>query len=336
MREIYRLILENRELSDCILVSGADKSVCGEKLLLCGTKILYATPGAGRWKKEVDRFLQIPGKETCEIAGSTVFAERLSANARVIVCGGGTVGQEVVKLGKLLGYTVIVIEDRMEYAMLAEKLGADQVYCVDFSSGLAALGQGDADYYVVMTREHRYDKDCLEAILRRRYAYVGMMASRTRAGALKEVLRLEGFAADKLESLRSPIGLNIHAETPAEIAVSIYAEIIEHRNQNDRSEGFREELLKVILACAPQKPMILVTIVERTGSAPRDIGTKMLIHEDGTKSGSVGGGWMEAEVTEMALDMFRTGQRYMVYQTEEDSENAVLCGGYETICLEMI
>lgn len=263
------------------------------------------------------------------------ISENTNNKGRLIVCGAGTVGLEVVKLGKQLDLPIIVLEDREEFAEKARMLGADEVICMDFSDGLESIEERQSDYYVVLTREHKFDKVCIQNILSKKHSYVGMMASRNRASILKETLLQEGMDKELLDSIHSPIGLSINAQTPAEIAVSIMAEIINIRNSVSKSEGFSKEILTDI-SNSDDERIILATIIKRTGSAPRDVGTKMLIHEDGRMTGSVGGGWIEAGVIAMAKTMFEENISYKLFETDKDSEDATLCGGYETIYLEMI
>lgn len=348
MKELYNLISKYKENKSCVVISGIDGDIAGEKLLIVEGQSAYMTQKAGvllecltevqNAKDMVNDHMQVQsGMVTgiCQTTSGQAFVEQLPTNSRIIVCGAGTVGQEVIKLGKQLGYEVIVLEDRQEFADVAKKLGADEVICMDFADGFAELEQRDTDYYVVVTREHKYDRLCLMTILKRRNAYIGMMASRNRATILKNDLKAEGFDAESVDKIHSPIGLSIKAETPAEIAVSIFAEIIQNKNSIVVSEGYKSEMLEQILASS-EGSVILATIVKRTGSAPRDVGTKMLIYENGSFVGSVGGGWIEANVLEKARDMFANGQKHNVYETDKNSEDAILCGGYETIFLEMV
>ena len=256
--------------------------------------------------------------------------------ARIILCGAGTVGQEVIKLAKQLQLYVVVLEDREEFAEIAKALGANQVICMPFDQGLDSLDARANDYYIVMTREHTYDKVCMDKIIDKPKAYVGMMASKNRGQILKEALINDGKDAARVNAIHSPIGLSIQAQTPAEIAVSIFSEIIHIKNNGTKVEGFSEELLNTIATNEGSSRMILATIIKRDGSAPRDVGTKMLIKEDGTKTGSVGGGWIEAQVLELARTMFDSNQATALYEADKDSQNAALCGGYETIYLEML
>lgn len=337
MREIYSLIEEYKENNDCTIVTGINGDIAGEHGLIVNGNIVYEN----NIGKSLDSYLaDILGISSCGIVDTDagqLFVERLGMNARIIVCGAGTVGQEVIKLGKMLGLNVVVLEDRSDYADIAKNLGADEVYCMAFVEGLSNITPRDTDYYVVVTREHKYDKLCLQNIISRKKAYVGLMSSRNRAQIMRDTLRFEGARDEEVNAICSPIGLNIKAQTPPEIAVSIFAEIISHKNSIVKTEGYKKEILEGILNSENNSDrMILATIVSRTGSAPRDVGTKMLIHEDGSIVGSVGGGWIEANTLKLARSMFEADEKYSLYETDRQSEEAVLCGGYESIYLEMI
>ncbi|MBQ0079295.1 MAG: XdhC family protein [Eubacterium sp.] len=336
MRELFNLISKNKETKDCVLVTGIDGELAGQKLLFVDEKVAWRSENPELLEKCQEDLLVTETVSVCDVDGGQAFVERMGMSTRIIVCGCGTVGKEVIKLGHQLGYTVVALEDRQEFADEARKLGADEVVCAPFAEAIDSLDERIGDYYVVVTREHKYDKVCLEAILDRKSAYVGMMSSRNRARILKETLISEGKSQDSVDKIHSPIGLSINAESPAEIAVSIFAEIIMARNSLDRSEGFTGKILEAILGASEDEPLILATIVKRDGSAPRDVGTKMVIRQDGTIVGTVGGGWIEAGVIKKACEMFEEGKANGLYEMEKDSENAMLCGGFETVYLERI
>lgn len=282
------------------------------------------------------------------IAGSVerVFFEVLSAPSSLIVCGGGHVAQAIVKLAKLIKLPVTVIEDRPLFANQIREAQADEVICDSFEHGLAGIESDSDTYFVIVTRGHRFDKVCLERILKKPYAYVGMMGSRSRIKLLKETMIEEGWELEKLKELHAPIGLDIHSETPEEIAVSILSEIISIKNMKKRSEGFSEEI-KEGLKRPGEK--ILATIVMRKGSAPRQIGTKMVIFEDGTTKGTIGGGCAEAELIRTARLMLAewendsaagtsTAPRLVrVNMTNQEAEDeGMVCGGIQDVFLEVV
>ena len=163
--------------------------------------------------------------------GERIFQERISRPAKLVICGAGHVSMPIIRMGKMLGFHVTVVEDRPKFADDARRAEADQVYCEPFEDGLAKI-KGDTDtWFVIVTRGHRYDTDCLRTILGKPRAYVGMMGSKRRTEIVKDQLEAEGVERDMLEAVHTPIGLKIAAETPEEIAVSIMAEIIQIEKQ---------------------------------------------------------------------------------------------------------
>lgn len=176
--------------------------------------------------------------------------------------------------------------------------------CDSFENGLDQIEGSKDTYFVILTRGHRYDRVCLERIAKMPHAYIGMIGSRKRVAKVKEVLIENGTDPEVLNQVYTPIGLNIGAETPEEIGVAIMAEIIQVKNQKLRSCGFPTEVSRFLNNHSPERlPAILTTIVARHGSAPRSVGTKMLVLQDGTIIGTIGGGCMEAAVVRRALEM---------------------------------
>jgi len=169
-----------------------------------------------------------PRLETVELAGGsvTVFLEPVRPEPEVIVLGGGHVGQQVAAAAKLAGYRVTVIDDRPDFASPALFPAADRIICRDFAAALQEVKINPATYIVIVTRGHRYDYACLQAVITSPAAYIGMIGSRRRIKGVKERLQAGGVPEAALARVHAPIGLDIGAETPAEIAISILAEII--------------------------------------------------------------------------------------------------------------
>lgn len=126
-------------------------------------------------------------KSGCE-GKSRIFRERIGRIPRLVICGGGHVSAAATKLGKMLGFEVTVLEDRPKFADHVRKAGADNVICAPFKEGLAKIG-GDSDtWFVIVTRGHRYDAECLEIIVEKQNAYIGMMGSKRRVAIVKDQL----------------------------------------------------------------------------------------------------------------------------------------------------
>ena len=251
---------------------------------------------------------------------------------RLVICGAGHVALAVIKVARLLGFSIIVIEDRPLFANQAREILREEtdyfqnkVLCEAFDKALSEETGSAQTYFVIVTRGHRYDLDCLRSILKKPYAYVGMMGSRGRSERVRQALLEEGFSKETVDTLHSPIGLAIGAKTPEEIAVSIMSEIIQVRSElqfpaakaflpnvkgTDIKKSGEECLLPQIelteeirAALLQQDTMngILAVITDRKGSAPRTVGTAMAVFQDGRTAGTIGGGCMEAEVTREAL-----------------------------------
>lgn len=158
---------------------------------------------------------------------------------------------------------------RPDYADALRRAGAEKVLCGPYAENLTQVEGSAETYFVVATRAHSFDVECLTEIYKKRFAYVGMLGSRSRSALVRRQLIEAGTAPEKTEELHAPIGLAIKAQTAQEIALSILAEIVEVKNGRQQTEGFPPELLNALDACTGQgKAPVLVTIVSRHGSTP--------------------------------------------------------------------
>ncbi|SMB99586.1 xanthine dehydrogenase accessory factor [Thermanaeromonas toyohensis ToBE] len=156
-----------------------------------------------------------------------VFLEPVLPEPHLLILGGGHVGQKVATLAKEVGYRVTVVDDRPEFANRQLFPQADEVICDSFASALDRISIDPSTYVVIVTRGHRHDYDCLRRVISSPAAYIGMIGSSRKVKGIMEGLAAEGVPRERLARVYAPIGLDIGAETPAEIAVSILAEIIQ-------------------------------------------------------------------------------------------------------------
>lgn len=272
----------------------------------------------------------------------TDFRDLAERNKKLVVCGGGHVAIPVVRIGKMLDFTVTVLEDRAEFAENARSAGADNVICAPFEEGLAGI-PGDADtFFVIVTRGHACDIQCLNAVSRKPHAYIGMIGSRRRVALVRERLITEfGCDPQVIASVHMPIGIPIGSETPAEIAVSILAEIIQVCNRKERNSVWPREIVRFLTDPARKETVALATVAERIGSAPRDEGARMLILPDGSILGTIGGGLLESRVIRAACEQLRRGEpSEQVYEAALDAdaadEDGMICGGAVKVKIELI
>lgn len=161
-------------------------------------------------------------------ASAVVYVELHGPAPRMVVVGAGHVAQPLCRCGAMLGLRVEVLDDRAAFASPARFPEASAVRVVDFRDPFADTPLVPADHVVLVTRGHRFDYECLTRLLRMPDppAYVGMIGSRRRVRATHEQLVRDGFAAGDLLRVRAPVGLDLGGQTPAEIAVSVVAEIV--------------------------------------------------------------------------------------------------------------
>ncbi len=314
----------------------------GEKAIFSKGKLVYESMDGAFLEEYKNKILEKHFTGLLQIDDQRIFCETLGNEKKLVICGGGHVSIPIIKMGKILGFHITVIEDRIQYADNARRAEADEVKCNDFSKALEQI-TGDSDtYFVIVTRGHRYDQVCLEKIIQKENAYIGMIGSKVRVKQVKELLIEKGFDQESLEKIYSPIGLRIGAETPEEISISILAEIIQVKNQIKRSCGYPKEIMRAILDEETKDvPKILSTIVSRKGSAPREVGTKMLIYKDGSTVGTIGGGCVEADICSKAhyqlMEEDKEPKLYTVDMTGRDAEDeGMVCGGIVEILLEWV
>lgn len=240
---------------------------------------------------------------------------------RLIICGGGHVALALAQIASILEFDMTVIDDRPEFANAERFPMAQTVLCKPFSEALDALGSQPADYYVIASRGHASDRDCLERVLRGKYAYVGMIGSKVKIKAIMDHLRGAGISRETLEGVHAPIGLPLGGQRPAEVAVSIAAELVRERAQKGGAG---------VLPPPGDVPGVLAVILKKSGSAPRGPGAWMLVQPDGTTLGTIGGGSVEHEAVLDALDLWKNGGA-PIRKTYDLSPNAaglgMVCGG---------
>ena len=163
-----------------------------------------------------------------------IFSEQINTSGRVYVFGGGHVAQELVPVLAHVGFRCVVMDDRPEFTKPELFPGAEAVLCGDLRRIGDYMTIGNEDYVCVMTRGHAYDTVVQAQVLRCRPTYCGVIGSPFKAAGVRRTLKEEyGLVDEKLDLVTTPIGLPIKGETPAEIAISIAAQMILHRAERN-------------------------------------------------------------------------------------------------------
>jgi xanthine dehydrogenase accessory factor len=227
-------------LATVIEVEGNDRVEPGAKCLVRDSKITAETVGDAR---VIQAILQQSGTHLREEKSKLVslsipdaggrlqiFFEVLPAPPRLIVVGAGHIAVPLAKIAKVLDFHVTVIDDRLLYANRERFPDADEVLVGDMAQMLKEMTITPSCYIVLITRGHKYDEPCLREIIHSQAKYIGMIGSRRRIKACFQRFRDEEKIAEEIiERVYAPIGLDIATETPAEIALSILAELIKVR-----------------------------------------------------------------------------------------------------------
>lgn len=277
----------------------------------------------------------------------TYLIEPYFPKPRLIILGGGHIAKPLAEFGSKAGFSVTINDDRPSFANTQRFPTAEKVLCESFHNCFDFINLNKSAYVVIITRGHRHDMDCIREVLKHETAYVGMIGSKRRIKIVLEDLSSEGYPQEVLNKVNAPIGLDIGAVTPEEIAFSIIAQVIKYRRLGDTSSSttkpvktnwpdFDIEVLKE-LCIEEDSPKAIITITSTKGSVPRKEGAKMLVWPYGKVLGSIGGGCSEGEVINNARNVIRNGGYEMqtIDMTGSIAENeGMVCGGIMEVIIE--
>lgn len=159
-----------------------------------------------------------------------LLIDPVAGRPQLVIAGGGHVAMAIARQAALLDFDVTVVEDRPQFADPARFDGA-RVVTGDVPSTLASLDYGHASFIVIATRGHKLDADCVRAAVTTRARYIGVLGSRRKTALLEKMLREDGIEEGRIRAIHAPVGLDLGGRTPAEIALSVLAEITQQRYQ---------------------------------------------------------------------------------------------------------
>ncbi len=216
-------------------VSGPGSGSPGRRLVVIGEEIVgsLGEPELDAKAVELAREAianQARGLRSVAVESGTweLYVESQQPQPELLIIGAGHIARPLHRLGAMLGFRVTVIDDRAEYANNSWFPEAGRVLVIDFADPFREIDIRPDTYIVLVTRAHKCDYDCIRELLKMpaRPAYLGMIGSRRRVRAAFDALVKDGIDPERLEGVRAPIGLDIAAETPEEIALAIAAEIV--------------------------------------------------------------------------------------------------------------
>lgn len=173
------------------------------------------------------------------------FIKVFSSKPKLLIVGGGHIGGNLYKFGKILGFHTVIIDDRKEFANENRFEEADEIFQGEISEILLNYEIDNNTYIVIVTKGHKQDSNALKTVIARGAAYIGMIGSRSKNIHVMKNLLEEGVSKEDLQNVYAPIGLNISSGTPEEIAFGILSEILLIKNQG--SLNHMREIKKVEL-----------------------------------------------------------------------------------------
>lgn len=328
-RKIYELLEKNGKVKSAVFLNGENK---GSRAVFLEKNCIGTEEEQKLWKPYEASVSRTEETTVIRKGEIEIFVEVYLNNPRLVILGAGHVSVPVAQMGKMLGFHVTVMDDREEFLNRERFPDADVLVCGSFDEMTEKIPSYENTYYVVVTRGHQGDTVCARQILKRPHVYFGMIGSRNKVAIAKRLLMQEGFSEEQLDSVYAPIGLPIGGQLPEEIAVSIVAQIVQVKNRN--YTAFIDE--KIAAAVRAGKNGIMATIIQKSGSSPRGIGSKMLICTPKEYYGSIGGGSVEYEVMKEAGNVDGTSRRYYNLSINDEKNLGMICGGNVEILFEKI
>jgi xanthine dehydrogenase accessory factor len=250
-KEVARIIEEGAIAAMATLIGG--RETVGAKLLVKASGL--EAPIGSLGDEQVDRLVAqqalkfLDSKEETrafhvrefapalsEWLDAQILFERIQPAQRLVICGAGHVGAALARLSSLVGYHTTLIDDRSEF-VTRTSFPDERIELVAASNWFddvrAAVGDGHGVSVAVVTRGHSEDEQCMRAIVDTDAQYIGLIGSKRRTNIVLERLRESGAEKGKLQRVRAPVGLDIGAITPEEVALAIMAEIIAVRRGCD-------------------------------------------------------------------------------------------------------
>ena len=293
---------------------------------------LLADSSSDIWTKYAPDILACEDTGILHLEDADIFVEIYVKNPQLVILGGGHVSRPVAKIGKMLGFHITVMDDRKEFLTKEIFPDADRLIEGAYEEIEEKIPVYENAYYVIVTRGHLGDSVCAREILKRPYAYLGMIGSRNKVKLTMKKLLEEGFSQKQLDTIHAPIGIPLGGQMPAEIAVSILAEITREKNKNQVS--YIDEAVENAVEAG--KHGVMITIVTKSGSSPRGIGSKMFLDSEGNSYGSIGGGNVEYQALLHAAESLN-GEVVKYNLSNQGGANlGMICGGTVEVLFQRI
>lgn len=249
MVKLFNKILETLQKNNaCVLATvvsshGSSPRKIGAKMVVYKDGSIEGTIGGGgleklvivdalgvlKKKKSFLKTYSLDKKSGLQVCGGkvSIFIEVLEPDKRIVIAGAGHIGMALSFITKLLGFEVVILDNRSAFANASRFPHADKIICAPYKEAFKKIAIDKNTFIVIVTHGHAFDMDSLEAALKTGAGYIGMIGSDAKIKLVFSALMKKGFKKDRLALVHTPVGLDIGAQTPEEIAVAIAAEVIQ-------------------------------------------------------------------------------------------------------------
>lgn len=252
MKEIYEQILhiiENGEKAVLVTVTevkGSSPRHSGSKMIVYQDGSIHGTIGGGKIEAQAikealavrqngsirKKIYNLTEKDGMLCGGQAeVMFEPIGNEEKLLIFGAGHIGQALAPMAKMIGLQVTILDNREEFATKERFPSIGQILSGEYSDIASQVSFNENTYIVIVTHGHVHDEEVLEYCIRQPFKYIGMIGSRNKSRTVLKHLQDKGIEQELLNQVYTPIGLNIGAETPAEIAISILSELIAVRRK---------------------------------------------------------------------------------------------------------
>ncbi len=255
LKGIPELMRKGKKIALCTVVEkvGSGPAEEGRKILVTEDAEVIGTIGGGtlerKVKEEALRAIREGKSKTLKFAlyeeakkdeletglwcggALTLFVDVIEPDPKLVIVGSGHIALPTYRIADLLGFDVTVVDDNRETLTEDRFPNANRIFNGDFEKALGAAEVDEDSYVVIVHGEPQHDLLALRRFVQEKVAYLGILGSRSKIARIMEILRKDGISEEKIKKVRAPVGLDIGAKTPEEIAVSIAAELIRERRR---------------------------------------------------------------------------------------------------------
>ena len=199
--ELVKALLNADKSKENIVITIVSGININSKIILSDGEIIYSNNEKINWEPIINAVPKNKKSQLISLNEVKIYIEFLRKEYNVVVCGAGHISISIINMCKILELPVTVIDDRLTFTNNAKRAGADNVICESFEKALDMIPGDNGTFFIIVTRGHRYDQICLQKIIEKENAYIGMIGSKVRVGKVLDYIEEQGVPREKLNKV---------------------------------------------------------------------------------------------------------------------------------------